>query len=636
MTRRDGFEHEYPPGEWTVERVERVLRETTGDDGTPDTDDLPTYADEAVWERLRTDELTRPHVEALLAEAADQRGAPVPRLPASEYLEFVRTGDRYSYQDPEWERLDRLTRFAVAECLERDGDYLDDVLDYAWAVCEQTAWVLPAHLRDAHGRDGLPGVVDDEERTVALHTTWIAALLAEVDHLLGDRLHPALRERIRTEVDRRVVTPYLARDDHQWLTPPSSNWNAVCNGGLIVAAVRLLDDPERAARVVTKASHTLERYLADFDADGCTAEGITYWNYGFGHYVAAAAALSARTDGELSLLSPPVVPEIAEFPLAVELSPGQYVPFSDAEFDARVSPGVVSRLGTALDHEGLGALGRRSLAERGPYADEPRNMTGLRDLLWTVEVPADWEAPTPPRRRFFAGHEWWFARADPSDPDGLVVAAKGGHNNESHNQNDCGSFVVHYRGESLLTDLGRPDYDRDYFDDSERYDYLTARSLGHSVPYVGGHEQAHGAGYAAEVVDREGDESGESLALEIAGCYPAAAGLESLRRSVTLDRSGPSVRVADAAAFDGTVSDPSFESILVSYLPMEVSGDALVVTGERGRATVEPEPAGTPIDVERLPEAVQGRDVWRARIGPVEGGGDDTAELSLDVDLEPV
>jgi len=626
------FSHEYPPNEWSTETVERSLRETDEALG------IPTYDDADTWSALREDPLTGPAVEELLADAEQHSGEPVPGLRASEYLEFARTGDRYTYQDPEGRRLSRLETFALAECLDREGEYLEDILDYAWAVCEQSTWVVPAHLEGEHDHEGLPGAVDAEDRVVALHSAHVAHLLAEVDYLLGDRLHPALRERIREEVDRRVIEPYLVRDDIWWLSAPM-NWNAVCNGATMLAALSLLSDPERQARVVTKGAHSLGRYLAGFDRDGCSPEGINYWNYGFGHYVMAAEALEARTGGELWLLSPSVVREIAAYPLRVELSPGRYVPFSDAEEGSALSAGIPSRLGTRLDHEGLAALGRRAFAEHGPYRDTVGVHT-LRDMLWSRDVPADCAEPDPPRATFFGGHEWWLARDDPADPDGLVVAAKGGHNDEPHNHNDCGSFVVHHRGESLLTDLGRPDYDRDYFRNETRYEYLTARSLGHSTPYVADCEQATGRGHAADVVDRYADAESASIDLELADCYPERSGLASLRRTVTLERGDPGyVRITDRAESDpdAVINAPvqsSFESVLVTYFPMDVDGDSLVVTGENARVTVLPGQSDVDLDVERLPDAVKGRDVWRGRVER-DSPGDRTegVELSLTVEV---
>jgi len=617
---RPSYDHDYPPAAWTAGGLAAALAD-------PDPFALPTYDDAGVFERLRTDDATAPVVTDLLERAADAREEPVPPLPASLYLDYHRTGERYNYQPPNRTRRRRLGRFALAECIEREGDYLDPVLDYGWAICEQSAWVIPAHLRGDQNREGLPGAVPDGERTVALRSAETAHLLAEVDHLLGDRLHPALRERIRHEVDRRVFTPYEARD-HRWMEPPCNNWNAVCNGAIGVAALHLLDDPDRQGRLLARAVHSLEDYLADFDPDGCTAEGIGYWNYGFGHYAMLAAALDARTGGEYSLLSPPIVHEIAQYPLKVELSPDHFVPFSDADEHDTVRPYVAAWLGERLDLPALTSRGRRALAEHGATGGVGTGKDlreRLRNLLWTGSASST-ATPEPPRRQFFDGYDWWLVRADPADPDGLVVVAKGGHNGESHNHNDLGSFVVHYQGESLLTDLGSPTYDRDYFSE-QRYDYLVARSLGHSVPYVNGCEQAAGADRSATVVAPDGER--QSFTVDVAGGYPEAAGLEALRRTVAVEAG--TVTVTDRAAFERPNNE--FESVLVSYLPMTTDDEAVIVTGERARATVTPD-RDVPVDVERLPEAVRGRDVWRARLGPITG--DDAVELGLGIVPEPL
>jgi hypothetical protein len=74
--------------------------------------------------------------------------------------------------------------------------------------------------------------------------------------------------------------------------------------------------------------------------DGCTAEGIGYWNYGFGSYVEFADHLEPRIGGACSPFEVPIVGDIAdaECPLKTGLSPGRYVPFSDASETSPVSP----------------------------------------------------------------------------------------------------------------------------------------------------------------------------------------------------------------------------------------------------------------------------------------------------------
>lgn len=601
-----GHEHAYPPRTWTATDIADAL------DRAEANAPLPTYDDEEIWQSLVADDTTGPIVGDIVDAAADGIDDPVPFLPASEYLEYVRSGDRSSYQTLESDRWERLARYAIAECVEREGRFLDAVLDHAWALCEQSTWLLPAHLSE---EDGLPRPKAAEERRVALRSAMAAKTLAEVDYVLGSELHPALRERIRHEIDEQVLTPYLARDDFSWLGG-RMNWNAVCNAGSAIAALYVADT-DRAASVVEKAVDSLEGYLQGFDSEGCTPEGIGYWSYGFGNYVHFASVLEARSDGTLDLCSPPIVEKIARYPLRIELSPGTYVPFSDVTENKPLDGYAMCWLADRFDLPALADRGRRA------FEADPELFSfseTLRNLLWCREAPSD-SAYTPPARDFLAGNDWWFARADPGDPDGLVVAAKGGNNDEPHNHNDCGSFVVHRGGDTLLTDLGRHAYDADYFG-PKRYTFLATRSIGHSVPYVNGCEQADGEAYAATLLDREEGEDTDSITLDVSECYPAEAGLESLVREIALDRTTETVRVDDRATFADDAGN-EFESILVSYDQMSISGERVEVTGDESSATVEMTGAAD-LEVERIEDGIDVsyttnpdpdlRDVWRARI----------------------
>jgi hypothetical protein len=632
-----GVDHEYPPADWSFDELGEALEPPRK------TDSLPRYDEAAAWKELADDALTRPAVEEIRSLADDARDEPVGTLPATRYLQFERTGDRIEYERVYFGRQKRLSALALAECFDREGRYLDAVLDHAWAICEQTTWLLPAHLPDEERIEGLPSAAEPTEHRVALFSARTALLLAEVDRLLSDRLHPALRERIRREIDHRVFTPYL-EGDHHWLHPPVGNWNAVCNAAVATAALHLESDVDRLARLVNRAVDSLRHYLASFDDDGCTPEGLGYWNFGFGHYLMLAAALDARTDGAFDLLSPPVVEAIARYPDRIELSPGRYVPFSDAHEGVGVAPYAACWAGDRLDLPELSARGRAAFASQSALFSRSRSdhlSEVIRNLVWSRSVPADLAVPPPPERTYFGGHSWWLARGDPTDPGGLAVAAKGGHNGEPHNHNDCGSFVVHYRGESLLTDLGPATYDRDYFDPEERYSSLATRSLGHSVPYVDGSEQVVDEEYAATVVARSTGATVEEFVVDLADCYPSETELDSLERRVRLNReAGDDGRfsVEDTVRFEADASDRRWESVLVSYFPIRETDRGLTVTGERSRARIDAANVAT-VEVERLAGALsvtppgeyeaQRRDVWRARLAPA------SVEETLQLVVEP-
>ncbi|MWG33844.1 heparinase II/III domain-containing protein [Halomarina oriensis] len=628
-----------PTGDWDVGALSTVA-------GTGPRCSLPSYDDQQAWDRLCGSAALAPLVERVVDRADAVRSSEALRTTtASQYLDYDRTGDLNAYHSTYAAQRTALSALAVAECLDREGRYLDAVLDHAWTVCEATTWVLPAHRSEGSLCEGLPAV--DAAPTVDLNAATTALLLAELDDLLGDRLHPALRGRIRAEVERRVLMPY--ETENHWWTDAENNWNAVCTAGCVGAAIHLLDDEERVARFVARAADSTERYLAGFGADGCTQEGMGYWNFGVGHFVVLADLVESWTGGERSLVSAPITREIAAYPRRVELSPGRYVPFSDAAETDGLLPYAACWLGRRFDRPALAARGRYELATAPALAALHRLR---RNLFWPLDAP---RAPVaaPPERTYFADNQWWLVRDDAEAHDTFVVAAKGGHNGESHNHLDCGSFVTHVRGESLLTDLGKPVYDAGYFGE-ERYEYLTTQSLGHSVPHVNGHEQAVGREHAARMLNRTESAERETFALDLTTCYPDAAGIGELHRRFMFDRGAPMgrLRVTDTVWF-APDAGREFVSVLVSYCPLSVEDGTLWVDGERATLRVDAGPGDVGVAVERLPAALDrdrwrmnddggetgASDVWRARLSPdpdatvdVDGeGGEGTRRLRLDV-----
>jgi hypothetical protein len=467
-----------------------------------------------------------------------------------------------------------LGALVLAECLEDRGRFLDPILDLAWATCEESSWVYPAHQR----------VLTDVERPVVDLGVAITALdLAECDHLVGSRLDTALGKRIRDEIERRCLTPFLTRHDFHWLHNTElrrvNNWTAVCVGGVVGAAAYLEPDPVRLAELVARGLRSLDDYLDTFDRDGGSSEGPGYWSFGFGYYVVLAHLLKARTSGRLDMLDAPLLRDVARYPARTLLSPGKFVNFSDCDRDVRL-------IVPLLAHLGLDGLANA----QGPASRERQLTWGLRSLFWRPDPSA---RLLPAERDFFGEMHWLIARIDPADPDALVLAAKGGHNAEMHNQNDVGALIVHIGGESVVADLGRGRYTRAYFG-PDRYTHLVNASSGHSVPVVNGHGQPAGREYAAELVGQDGD----GLALELRGAYPAEADLASLRRTVALHREGRGwVSLEDEVRF---ASRPGrLESPLMTFSDVVLSDDAVVLDG---RLRVSYDVESVEVRVEEIPD----------------------------------
>ena len=161
------------------------------------------------------------------------------------YRDFQRVGDRNSYQRPYYEKRTLLTREALAAWLGQDDSCIGRVCDLIWNICEETTWVLPAHERT--------------EWTIDLFSAETGAELAHVLLLLGGALPDEIHERVRSEIERRIFTPYMEFAREYWWDAGSNNWTGVCAGSVGETFLLL----EKARKDAVERSHLL---LGQFQA----------------------------------------------------------------------------------------------------------------------------------------------------------------------------------------------------------------------------------------------------------------------------------------------------------------------------------------------------------------------------------
>ena len=169
-----------------------------------------------------------------------------------------------------------------------------------------------------------------------------------------------------------------------------------------------------------------------------------------------------------------------------------------------------------------------------------------------------------------------------------------------HNQNDVGNFVVHFGGETLIPDVGRGRYTRAYFG-PQRYSFFVNSSRGLSVPRPNGQEQIPGEQYAAALLDHRSDAAGDMMTIEMKGAYPPEADLATLKRTVALHRDAPRgwVEVVDAVAF--ATQPGQCESVITTFVPVEIGLSTVNIRGEKGslRVTFDPAVVTPRVEVER-------------------------------------
>jgi hypothetical protein len=527
------------------------------------------------------------------ARAVEAAAAGPPEPPdAALYRRFATTGDRLGYETVYFDRRGRLVALLAAALHGGEPEVHGALGEHLSSVCDEYTWALPAHER--YALDG------DMRRCVDLFACETAHTLAEAVRLLGDRLPPAVPRRVCAQVRERVLDPLFASGRELPWERFTNNWAAVCAGAAGMAALALGDDPHAVLR---RLDAPLRRFLSGFTPDGGCAEGALYWAYGFGYFTYFAEALRERAGidlltGEHARL----IRAVAAFPAAVDFGGGRCASFSDAAERVAWPTGLLSRL-----HARLGTPVPEVSGIPDFDADPCHRWAYLsRDLWWTD--PAILGGPAPHGTSWLPDLAWVVDRR-PLGATTAVFAAKGGHNDEPHNHNDLGSFILALGGEQLLADLGAGEYTADYFD-AGRYASLYTSSAGHSVPVVAGREQRTGAAARARVIAVDRHPDGVDLALDLSTAY----GEDVAVRRHFVWRAGGTLALRDAASVP-------LEEIFISRRCPTLGAGAATWSGAAGAATLHFPGGGWRAAVEAVPAVDhEGRPetVYRLRL---RGGG---------------
>jgi hypothetical protein len=504
----------------------------------------PTIRDRADWEAVPQE------IRAgFIRQAQQYLGTTWERIPASVTLQYIRDGNRSHYDAMNTRQREKLATLVMAEVFENQGRFLDDIANGIWAISEQTFWGSTAHLGMQRAGSGLPDVT---EPIVDLFAAETGALLAWTDYLLGERLDtvsPLLRKRIRAEVDRRVLTPALARDDFWWMgfgdRKNVNNWNPWINSNWLAAALLLEADPQRRAASVYKIMRSLDNFINGYPDDGASDEGPGYWDRAAASLFDNLELLRGATKGTVDIYSSPLVRNMGQYIYQVYIKDAYFVPMGDAPAKLTPDAELVYEYGKRIGDPVMERFGAWLAQRRGPYrpgSSSPGRI--LPALLVAGEIAAAPVAEPLPGSVWLPDLQLMAARSMPGSAQGLYVAAWGGHNGQSHNHNDVGNFIVYGDGQPVLIDVGVETYTAKTFS-PQRYEIWTMQSAYHNLPTINGIMQSPGREFQAKDVSFNETATRVTFSADIAPAYPAAAAVKRWQRRVALDRKAPAVELED-------------------------------------------------------------------------------------------
>ncbi|MCW3091039.1 MAG: heparinase [Ferruginibacter sp.] len=463
-----------------------------------------------------------------------------PSIPATKSLLIERTGDRNEYQNISFEKRIALGTLLLAEIYENKGRFIDPIINGVWSICEESFWGVPAHLPKTKE---LSGLIDVSAPFVELFSAETATYLAWVDYYLGDKLDaisPQIRKRIYMETNKRIFEPLMTKH-HGWMASNANgrrpnNWNPWICSNWLNAALLLEKDEAKRTDMVYKVLNVLDQFVNPYPQDGGCDEGPGYWGAAAASLYDNIAMLNLATNNSFQYVyNDEKIKNMGRFIYRAQVSETYFVNFADASPKPGMAANMIYRFGKDISDADMMEFGAF-------YRDNEKGAIGrfhyfrnFYSLFMQDEYQRAAQGLPLPGDVWLPDLQVMIARDNAGSTKGFYVAAKGGNNDESHNHNDIGNYVVYYDGLPLLIDVGSGTYTAKTFS-SKRYEIWYNCSDYHNVPTINAITQSPGADFKASNVAYKHGKDFAEMKVDIARSYPEKAGVNSWQRMVRLNR----------------------------------------------------------------------------------------------------
>ncbi|KAF7784641.1 CAZyme family PL35 [Agaricus bisporus var. burnettii] len=268
-----------------------------------------------------------------------------------------------------------------------------------------------------------------------------------------------------------------------WTNNITGNWNCVSNGGLILGSLAILgdDDTGTAEAILSHAIDNAKQNCAfGVTSDGTWKETPNYWYFGCTGHAEMSSALLTATGSDYGLSD--VNPDFGKTGLFHMYSNGPGSLFSWGDH----GPNKYSSTANCMFHyANQYQQPSYALFQRDQHdAPEPWSM------FWydAKTGGAFWNGAALDHFFDDVNDQWASMRTSWTDNDAFLINIKAGRNDDhqTHNDLDCGDFVMDALGTRWFGDLGSADYrSPDYFSsgdqDAVRWQYYRKMTEGQNT-----------------------------------------------------------------------------------------------------------------------------------------------------------
>lgn len=361
--------------------------------------------------------------------------------------------------------VNRLGTLALAYRLYGERKYLDAANEALLWVCNYPDWDPPHYLDTA-----------EMATAVAIAYDWLYdALPTSTKDLVKKCLYERAIVRVLREYEKGSLGSWAKRE---------TNWNVVCNTGMVLAALGIAEDyPKEAAVILDNAAKYMPNCLKHFAPDGVCYEGPAYWGYTTSYLTLYLKAVADNDNGKGGIAQLPGLERTALYQKRTLTPSGRLFNFGNAGADAQNSPAffLFSRM-----------YNQPEVAE---WYREKLKLTMQDNLLL--------------HQLFFLSLPW-FDNASPKKVEKIpaleiyhntindIIVFNGNRNKkgslfliakgeprQAHQHLDGGTFIVESNGVCWTEDLGADDYALPGFwdgrPDGQRWKYFRNNNFSHNT-----------------------------------------------------------------------------------------------------------------------------------------------------------
>jgi len=265
------------------------------------------------------------------------------------------------------------------------------------------------------------------------------------------------RNTISQAIINNGIKPSMDSKYNYWLQG-SSNWNQVCNAGIIFGAIAVRDiEPELSKTIIDRSLKSITIPMKEYEPDGTFPEGFMYWGYGTTFNVMLISAAEKLLGNDLFPISKmPGFIRSASYILNMVGPSSKVFNFSDSFNQTGLNPAM---FWFAQKTKDVGLLWtEKKYISSGNTGLKTDRLLPL-SLIWGAGL--DLKAAIEPTSNFWLGQgvaPVCLMRTSWSDKNAIFLGFKSGSPSTGHGHMDVGSFVMDANGVQWASDFGAQSY----------------------------------------------------------------------------------------------------------------------------------------------------------------------------------